>query len=117
MASAIGDGGTLTISGTYNSASPLIVADYRQGTNLTPPDGQPVNCYTLINTDTSSSSIIWVTFSGSNKYAPVYVGSEFMFQKGADCDEIQLITAYGTTLTGATTGTFSMAGRMVSRRK
>lgn len=118
MAGLIGDGGTITLSSTVNSTTPAIIADYRQGTNLSPPDGLPCSVYSVLNNDSSGASIVWVNYTGmpATKFAPVYYGSPYVFQKGFNCDEIQYIAAFGTSTAGVA-ASVPIAGMVVSRRK
>ncbi len=115
MAGLLGEGGLATMPGSVNSTTPVILADFRcnAGRIRQGVDGIPPNGYVVRNCDTSSSYLIWVQIQGLNttnsntgagtKAFPIWPGESQPFQISFDSNDILLVSAWMTDLSGNTT--------------
>ena len=130
MAGLLGEGGIGILSGSVNSTTPAILADFRcnNGRIRQGVDGMPCNGYSVSNRDTSSSFIVWVQVAGLNttnstsgtgtRAYPIYPGESQVFQMTLDSNDILLVSAWMTYLSNATTSSnTAVSGGVFLRRE
>ncbi len=119
MAGLLGEGGVISLSGTFNSATPATLADFTPtgGQIQKGPDGRGCNVYSLTLVDTSSSYLLAVRVSGLQENgtaskATCIPGVPQPFQITEHANDLRLVQGWLTNNAGAdftTTATASSA--------
>ena len=127
MASLLAEGGFASLSGTWSSASPATIADFRKGQNNKGLDGDAPNIYTVRNGGSTGESLVWVQIFGMHttnstvgtgtQGFPIWPGESQSFQMSEHNNEIALIKGWLTTVANATTSvsTTITGGKIGSR--
>ena len=130
MAGLLGEGGIVSLSGTFNSASPATLADFTLtgGQISIGPDGRPCNIYTVTLFDTNSAYLLAVRVTGlqdnsTASKALVIPNVPQPFQITEHANDLKQVKGWLTTNTGAdlsgtaTANSATVIGFVMGRRE